>query len=112
MTKKIKNTGLLSMVIGPAKTSTFLVDDKMYIITIPRKGTYKDVDPNFFDESAGSFDILNDDNVIFLPSITKVLYATKQYPDLKENQLFVPISLEFKETEIDIIGQLIEMERS
>ena len=109
MKKKIKNAGLLSMTLMPAKSNIFLADDKMYLITIPRKGKYKDIDPDFFDENAGSFDILNDKNIIFLPDITKVLFATKQYPDLKENQLFVPISLKFKKTKIDIIGQVIEL---
>lgn len=112
MDEKIKNVGLLSMVMLPAKNNTFLVDDKMYQITIPREGKYRDIDPDFFDEKDGEFDILNKDNIIFLPSITKVLFATKRYPDLKDNQLFVLLSLKFKETEIEIIGQVIEMERS
>jgi hypothetical protein len=109
MTKKIKSFGVLSMVMLPAKDDTFLTDNKRYMITIPRRGKYKDIDPDFFDEGDGEFDILNDKNILFLPSIIRVLYAAKQYPNLKESQLFVPISLKFKETEVDIIGQVVEL---
>lgn len=109
MEEKVKNAGLLSMVLLPYNRNVFVEDKNMYLITIPRKGEYKDIDSDNFDESAGSFDILNNKNAIFLPSIVKVLFATKQYPDLKENQLFVPIVLEIKETEVDIVGQIIEL---
>lgn len=110
MGEKMKNTVLLSMVMLPARDNTFLTDNKIYKITIPRKGKYKDIDSEFFDDNAGEFDILDSKDTLFLPSITKVLFATKQYPDLKDDQLFVPISLKFKETEIDIIGQVVKFE--
>ena len=110
MKEKIENTGILSMAMLPARNDTFFVADKKYYkIIIPRKGKYEDIDPDFFKESDGEFDILNANNVLFLPFITKVLFASKQYPDLADNQLFVPLTLVFKEEEVDIIGQIVEL---
>lgn len=113
MKDEIKNTGVLSMVLLPARNNTFFVEDKRYYtVTIPRKGKYEDIDSEFFSESDGDFDILNDKNSLFLPEVVKVLFATKQYPDLADNQLFVPLTLTFREDMVDIVGQIIEMERS
>lgn len=109
MSEKIKNAGLLSMVMRPSRDTVFLAENRVYNITIPRRGKYKDIDPDFFDESAGDFDLLNNENILFLPAITKVLYAAKQYPDLADNQLFVPLALTFREESVDIIGQIIDL---
>lgn len=110
MEDKIKNAGILSMVMLPARNNTFFTENKRYYtITIPRKGKYEDIDPDFFKEGAGEFDILNDENILFLPSITKVLFAGKQYPDLADNQLFVPLTLTFREDFVDIVGQIVTL---
>ena len=110
MEDKIKNVGVLSMVMLPARHNTFFTENKRYYtITIPRRGEYTDIDPDFFSEEDGKFDVLNDKNVLFLPSITKVLFAGKQYPDLADNQLFVPLTLTFREEHVDIVGQVIEL---
>lgn len=110
MEEKIKVTGILSMLMVPARNSTFLTENKRYYtITIPRKGKYTDIDPEFFNESDGGFDILNDENILFLPAITKVLFAGKQYPDLADNQVFVPLTLKFREEALDIVGQIVDL---
>lgn len=110
MEEKMKVKGILSMLMPPAKDSVFLTETKKYYtITIPRKGKYVDIDPDFFSEKDGSFDILNDEDTIFLPAITKVLFAKKQYPDLADNQVFVPLVLEFKEETLKIVGQVVDL---
>lgn len=103
--KTIKGTP--PAVLLPAKNYVFQILSDHYIIEIPRKGNYRDLAPDFFAEDSGEFDILNEDNVLFLPSITKVLFATKKYPDLDFNQLFVPHTIEFKEESVVVIGQVI-----
>jgi hypothetical protein len=110
MGEKVKNAGVLSMVMLPARNNTFFTENKKYYtITVPRKGEYTDIDPDFFSEEDGEFDILNDKDILFLPSITKVLFASKQYPDLADNQLFVPLTLTFREECVDIVGQIVEL---
>lgn len=110
MEEKIKNAGVLSMVLLPARNNTFFTEKKRYYtITIPRKGKYEDIGPDFFKESDGEFDILNAENTLFLPSITKVLFAGKQYPDLADDQLFVPLTFTFREEFIDIVGQIVTL---
>jgi hypothetical protein len=44
-----------------------------------------------------------------MPAISKILFATSQYPDLKDNQAFTPIAMVFKRDEVEIIGNVIEM---
>lgn len=110
MEEKVKNAGMLSMVMLPARNNTFFTENKKYYtITVPRKGEYTDIDPDFFSKEDGEFDILNDKDILFLPSITKVLFASKQYPDLADNQLFVPLTLTFREEYVDIVGQIVEL---
>lgn len=94
-------------VLLPAKNYLFKVLSDHYIVEIPRKGNYHDLAPDFFPEESGEFDILTEQGVLFMPSITKVLFATKKYPDLDYNQLFVPHTFEFKEDTVVVIGQVI-----
>jgi hypothetical protein len=91
----------------PAKNYVFQILSDHYVIEIPRKGNYHDLAPDFFPEGSGEFDILNEQGTLFMPSITKVLFASKKYPDLDFNQLFVPHTLEFKEETVTVIGQVI-----
>lgn len=99
--------GVPSMVMMPARPYTFELNEGMFLITLPRKGKYVDLDPEFFDTNSGEFNILDENNTLFLPSIIKVLFACKKYPDLTDDQVFVPISLKFKNDEVDIIGQVV-----
>jgi hypothetical protein len=46
---------------------------------------------------------------LYLPAISKVLFATRQYPDLKNNQYFMPLSMVFKEDVVEISGYVLDM---
>jgi len=115
-----KILGTPTMMLLPARKYAFTVSKQEYTIKIPRRGKYKDLDPKFFKEEDGGFDILADyeddeeegiENVLYMPSISKVLFATATYPDLKEDQAFTPIALIVKKDEIEIIGQIVQMIR-
>jgi len=102
--------GTPSMILLPSANYKFTVSKKTYSIKIPRKGFYHELDSDFFSEEDGEFNIYDEKSkVMWLPSISKVLYATKKYPDLKANQLFAPISLKFKKEEVEILGHVIEV---
>ena len=110
MIEKIKISAILSMFMFPAKNSDFFIENKKYYCaTIPRKGKYNDINPEIFEESEGTFDILDDENVLDLTVITKILFASNQYPDLVDNQLFVPLTLTFGEETISIVGTIVEL---
>ena len=102
--------GTPTMVLLPARNYRFKVSKNEYKIVIPRSGKYVDIDPSFFNEADGYFRLYDDDNeVMYLPAISKVLFATKTYPNLDINQLFAPIAISFTDTEVTIIGQVVEM---
>ena len=101
--------GTPPMVMLPAKNYVFKVTDEHFVIEIPRRGKYSELAPDFFKEEAGEFEILAENGVLFTPAITKVLFATKKYPDLEFNQLFVPHTFEIKDDTVVIIGQVIEL---
>jgi hypothetical protein len=104
-----KQIGTPTIALLPARSYYFKVRGK-HKITIPRKGTYHKLDPDFFDESDGAFNLLDEKTaVMYLPAISKILFATAQYPDLKDGELFVPIALKFNEDTVDIYGQTISM---
>lgn len=110
MVEKIKISAILSMFMFPAKNSDFFIENKKYYCaTIPRKGKYNDINPEIFKEGDGVFDILDDKNVLDLTAVTKILFASNQYPDLLDNQLFVPLTLTFGEENISVVGTIVEL---
>lgn len=102
--------GTPSMVLLPSRNYPFKVSNKVHTITIPRKGSYYGLDPSFFSKDDGKFELYNDKSgTMYLPAISKVLFAAKKYPDLENNQLFAPISLVFKKDVVEISGYVIDM---
>jgi hypothetical protein len=68
------------------------------------------LDPEFFSEDAGDFNIFDEDSkVLYLNTITKVLFAISKYPDMKFNQFLVPFVLKFEEDNVILIGQIMDM---
>jgi len=97
-------------VLLPAKNYVFKVEEEHYVIKIPRKGSYHTLAPTVFEADSGDFNIYDEESkIIYLPSITKVLFAVNKYPDLKFNQFFVPYALQIEEEEVIITGQVINM---
>lgn len=104
------HTGTPSMALLPAANYLFKAHKKQHKITIPRSGKYSKLCPELFKDSDGEFSLYDTKNkVMYIPAISKVLFAANKYPKLEQNQLFAPIALVFKRTEVDIIGQIIEM---
>jgi hypothetical protein len=102
--------GTPTMVLLPARNYRFEVSEEEFVITVPKKGSYHDVDPDFFSEEEGEFNLYDGrSKVMYIPAISKVLFATKKYPSLESNQLFAPIALKFKRDKVDIIGQILTM---
>ena len=102
--------GTPTMVMFPAKNFNFRVSKAEYTISIPRKGNYADLAPEIFKEEDGDFMVYDEENlVMYLPAITKILFAVNKYPKLNSNQLFAPIALLLNEDTVDIIGQIVEM---
>jgi hypothetical protein len=106
--------GTPTVMMLPARNYKFKVSDKDYSVTIPRHGKYADLDNQMFSEEDGEFNLMqysrkDKAHIIYLPTLTKVLFATSQYPDLENTQAFTPIALIIKKDTVDIIGNLIEM---
>jgi len=102
--------GTPTMVMFPARNFQFRVSKEEYTITIPRKGNYAEIAPEIFSEEDGDFMVFDEDNaVIYLPSLTKILFAVEKYPALKNNQLFAPIALLLEDDEVRIVGQIVEI---
>lgn len=105
------NTGTPPMLLLPAFNYKFRISDEYEIINIPRKGKYSDIAPDLFDEDNGQFSIFDEETKTFyLPSITKVLFAVKKYPDLESDEFFMPYSIEIKDQEsVDIVGKRVKI---
>lgn len=102
--------GTPTMVMFPARNFHFRVSKGEHEIVIPRKGNYHKIAPEIFTEEDGDFMVYDEDNaVMYLPAITKILFAVKKYPDLTSNQLFAPIALLFDKDVVRIVGQVIEI---
>lgn len=109
--------GTPTLMLLPARKYAFSVSEQEYTIKIPRKGKYKDLDPAFFTDEDGEFNILSKsrdkdiENILYTPSVSKVLFATAQYPDLKDDEAFTPMAIVVKKDEVEIIGHVIKMIR-
>lgn len=106
--KYIKGTP--PMVMLPAKNYVFKSSNELYEIILPMRGNYHDLDPDFFPEDSGDFNVFDEKTkTLHLPVITKILFAISKYPDLKFNQFFAPIALKFNENEIVLVAQVLDM---
>ena len=102
--------GTPTMVMFPARNFHFSVSKTEHKITIPRKGNYHELAPEIFSDEEGDFMVYDEENaVMYLPALTKILFAVEKYPALESNQLFAPIALVFNKDTVDIIGQIVEM---
>ena len=102
--------GTPPLLLLPAKNYIFKVNEEHFIIEIPRKGKYVELAPEIFKEEDGEFNIYDDESgILFLPSITKVLFAVNKYPELDFNQFFVPYSINIEDDKATLVGQIVEM---
>ncbi len=109
-----KVVGTPTLMLLPARNYTFKVFEGDHSITIPRKGKYVDLDNKLFTEADGEFNIMNhvdeeSGSVLFMPSLSKVLFATAKYPNLEDDQAFIPIAIVIREDEVEIVGNIIQM---
>jgi len=106
--------GTPSALMLPSRNYKFKVYEDGYSIKVPRQGRYVDIDDKAFTKEDGEFKLLQfseseQADVLYLPALTKVLFATAQYPDMKDTCAFIPLALIFREDEVEILGNLIEM---
>jgi hypothetical protein len=90
----------------PANNYKIHIGIDSFSMTVPCKGTYLELDPDFFSEEDGKFAIF-ENNVLSVSTITKVLFGLKSYPDLADNQLFCPIKFEIDKNTITITGRIV-----
>ncbi len=106
--------GTPTMLLLPARNYKFKVYEKEYSIIVPKTGKYVDLDKDMFSEKDGEFDLLqpgeeDNEQIMYIPSLSKVLFATDQYPDLEDTQAFAPMAIIIREDEVEIIGSIIQM---
>jgi len=115
--KRDKSTeviGTPTMLLLPSRNYKFKVSNTQYSVRLPRCGKYSDLDSKLFSDKDGDFDVLLHDDkynadVVLLPNISKLMFVTSQYPDMKDNQAFAPVALIIHEDYVDVVGNLIEM---
>lgn len=95
-------------VLLPARNYVFKLPEENHVLEIPRSGSYHGIDSEFFPEDAGDFNVFTND-ILNMPVITKVLFATKQYPELEFNQFFVIHGLKILPETLMIVGQIVDM---
>lgn len=97
-------------VMLPAKNYLFKITNEHFVIELPRRGSYHDVAPEFFPEDSGEFNIFDEESrILYMPAITKVLFAAAKYPDLKFNQFFTPYSIKIEDNTVLVTGMVIDM---
>lgn len=95
-------------VLMPARNYVFKLPEENHVLEIPLNGNYHDLDSEFFPEDAGEFHVFHND-IINMPVVTKVLFATKQYPALEFNQFFVIHGIKVLPENLMLVGQIVDM---
>ena len=101
--------GIPTLTFMPPKAVKFSVSEDFLKISLPNKGRYVDLDPTFYTEEHGSFCIFEDD-VFNIPDITKVMFGTRQYPNIDDNQLFCPVTCVLEGDNVVIVGRILTLE--
>jgi hypothetical protein len=100
--------GLPTLALLPAKQFSFTVSSDRYMFKMPNKGKFSDIDSEFFAEDDSEFEIYSEGNVN-ISIVTKLLFATRQYPDMEPNQLFCPINFKLDGDDVVMYGQIVTM---
>jgi len=106
--KSITVIGTPTAIFLPARNYKFKVYEQAFSVTLPREGKYSEVDPEFMKDQNAEFNFLQELRVP-LADLSRVLFVTTQYPDLKDGQAFAPIGLIIRDTEVEVVGNIIEM---
>ncbi len=106
--------GTPTMLLLPARNYRFKVNSKTHSIIVPRRGKYVDLDSKAFKKRDGEFDLLqyseeDDSHVLYIPALSKVLFAANKYPDLEDAEAFTPLAIIVREDEVEVVGNVIEM---
>lgn len=100
--------GIPTMGLIKARNYKFKISEDTFMMKVPVRGTYFDLDSEFFTEEDGSFEICNDTD-FNIATLSKVLFAAKCYPELKENQLFCPLKFTVADEIVTIYGQVVQI---
>jgi len=100
--------GVPTMGLVQAKNYKFKVSKDIFMITVPMQGSYHALDPEFFNEASGDF-VVFDGKDLNVATLSKVLFATRSYPNLEDNQLFCPLKFSIAEDNIVIYGQVVQI---
>lgn len=100
--------GVPTLAFLPARPFSFKVSSDTYMFRLPNKGKFSELDKEFFAEDDSEFEIYSE-GIVNISIISKILFATRQYPDLESNQLFCPINFKLDGENIVIYGQVVTM---
>ena len=110
MSDKVSKKGAPGMVFLPARDYEFEVAPQTHILKIPVDGDFKELagDDLFPDE--GVYKIAKEIDgkmVISLSVLTKALFGHSKYPDLKDDECFVPMVFVVSDKNITVAGKVI-----
>lgn len=92
----------------PAKNYVMELQGEPHMIRIPRAGKYSDLDPDYFGVDAGEYNVASKDGMaVDMNMLSRILFATKQYPDLGFDQFFVINTIAVKDDNVIIVGQVV-----
>jgi hypothetical protein len=111
-------SGLPSLCLLPARDYKLILGEDDYIITVPKKGNFKDIiDSSDFvgiEAFDGEFTVYDDESGIFYPPVfTSVALALEVYPSLVNDassfQIFSVKAVVSKGEEVSIIGEVVSL---
>ena len=109
-------SGLPPAVLLPARNYVYKEESGIVSIVLPKEGKFIDIDPTFNDNFKSNGERYNlvrktrDENeVLYLPDISRVLFAKKYYPALDDHQVFILIGVEIKKDSVVLHGKIVSI---
>jgi len=109
-------SGLPPAVLLPARNYVYKEESGIVSIVLPKEGKFIDIDPTFNDNFKSNGERYNlvrktqDENeMLYFPDISRILFAKKYYPALDDHQVFILIGVEIKKDSVVLHGKIVSI---
>jgi len=104
-------TGTPGLVFLPARDYKFKVDKQTHVIKLPIEGDFRYLADKTLFPGEGKYKLAKEVDgkmVVSLSILIKALFADSKYPDLADNECFVPLAMVISDSDVTIAGKVIE----
>lgn len=107
--------GLPPAILLPARDYVYEEETKTVGIRLPITGKFSEIDPEFPSMQAGGdeFKLVREtktgNKMLYIPDISRIMFALRYYPKLELHQAFSIVGFEIEEESVVVYGKIISI---